>query len=223
MAARWQTAGVDRLTRRLIDIERDGATTIVRSVHTTAIGIEVLHKASYTALADGAIAVSETVELPDTLGDLPRVGTVLEVVAGPETLRWFGTGPHETYPDRKRGGLVGTWSSTVTDQSVPYIRPQENGGHADVRWLELVADGGAGLRIELDQPRQVSVSHVRTADLAAATHDIDVVPVAETIIHLDAAHRGLGTASCGPDTLPEYRLGTGTYRWSWTLRDLPRP
>ena len=79
---------------------------------------------------------------------------------------------------------------------------------------------GAGLRIELDEPRQVSVTHLRAADLAAATHDIDVVPVAETVIHLDAAHRGLGTASCGPDTLPEYRLGAGTYRWAWTLRDL---
>ena len=46
-------------------------------------------------------------------------------------------------------------------------------------------------------------------------------PVAETVIHLDAAHRGLGTASCGPDTLPEYRLATGRHRWAWTLRDLP--
>ena len=89
----------------------------------------------------------------------------------------------------------------MTDQYVPYIRPQENGGHADVRWLELDGPPGA-LRIELDEPRQVSVTHLRAADLAAATHDIDVVPVAETIVHLDAAHRGLGTASCGPDTLP---------------------
>ena len=32
------------------------------------------------------------------------IGTVLEVVPGPESLRWFGTGPHETYPDRKRAG-----------------------------------------------------------------------------------------------------------------------
>ena len=43
---------------------------------------------------------------------------------------------------------------------------------------------------------------------------------AETIVHLDAAHRGLGTASCGPDTLPEYVLGPGAYRWAWTLRDI---
>jgi len=148
---------------------------------------------------------------------LPRIGTVLEAIGDLETLEWFGTGPHETYPDRKRSGLVGRWTSGVTDQLVPYIRPQENGGHADVRWLLLSDASGAGLRIDLDRPRQVSVSHVRAADLASATHDIDVVPLAETIVILDAAHRGLGTASCGPDTLPEYRIAPGTYRWSWTI------
>jgi beta-galactosidase len=220
MAPRWSTLGVDRLERRLVGIDRVGASTVVRSEFVTADGTVVPHEAAYTCLADGGIAVEETATLPDELTDLARVGTVLEVVSGPEELRWFGSGPHETYPDRKRGGLVGTWRSTVTDQYVPYIRPQENGGHSDVRWLELTDAGGAGLRIELDEPRQVSVTHLRGAELAAATHDIDVVPVAETVIHIDAAHRGLGTASCGPDTLPEYRLDGGTYRWAWTLRDL---
>ncbi len=222
MAARWLEAGVDRLERRLTGIERTGATTIVRTVYTTAAGIEIPHEAAYTPLADGAIAVSESVDLPPGLIDLPRIGTVLEVVAGPETLRWFGTGPVETYPDRKRGGLVGTWTSTVAEQAVPYVRPQENGGHADVRWLEIGGADGSGLRIDLDQPRQVSVTHQRAADLAAATHDIDVVSVPETIVHLDAVHHGLGTASCGPDTLPEYCLVAGTHRWAWTLRDLSR-
>jgi beta-galactosidase len=222
MAARWAEAGVHRLERRLLGIERLGATTIVRSEYTTTTGLAIAHEANYTPLTDGSIEVGEVVELPDELTDLARVGTVLELVPGHEALRWFGSGPHETYPDRKRGGLVGLWESTVADQYVPYIRPQENGGHADVRWFELADDAGAGLRIELDAPRQVSVTHLRAADLAAADHDIDVVPVAETIVHLDAAHRGLGTASCGPDTLPEYRLETGTYRWAWTMRDLTR-
>jgi beta-galactosidase len=106
----------------------------------------------------------------------------------------------------------------VTDQYVPYIRPQENGGHADVRWIELRDDLGRGLRITLDAPRQVSATHFRASDLATATHDVELAPRAETIVQLDAAHRGLGTASCGPDTLPEYLLGPGTYRWSWSLQ-----
>ena len=224
MAARWAEAGVDRLERRLVGIERRGPATVVRSVFTTAAGIEVPHEATYTPLSSGGLSVVETVELPDALDDLPRVGTVLELRPGHETLRWFGSGPHETYPDRKRGGLIGTWDSTVSDQYVPYIRPQENGGHADVRWLEVTRapNESTGIRIELDEPRQVSVTHLRAADLAAATHDIDVVPVAETVVHLDAAHRGLGTASCGPDTLPEYRLAPGTYRWRWALRGVRR-
>ena len=223
MAARWREWGVDRLERRPGTVERAGATTTVRDTYVGNRGAIVIpHEATYTALADGGIAVTESVDIPDELDDLGRIGTVLEVVPGPESLRWFGTGPHETYPDRKRAGLVGRWSSTVTDQYVPYIRPQENGGHADVRWLELGEAGpGRGLRIDLGAPSQVSVTHHRAADLAAATHDVDLPSVAETVIHLDAAHRGLGTASCGPDTLPEYRIAPGRHQWSWTLRDIP--
>jgi beta-galactosidase len=31
------------------------------------------------------------------------------------------------------------------------------------------------------------------------------------------AHRGLGTASCGPDVLPQYRLSAGRYRFAYRL------
>jgi beta-galactosidase len=161
--------------------------------------------------------VQESATIPDELTDLARVGTVLEVVRGLEILEWFGSGPHETYPDRKRGGLIGRWRSTVAEQFVPYARPQENGGHADVRWLELTGAGGRGLRVELERPLQASVTHHRAADLAAATHLVELAARPETIVHLDGAHRGLGTASCGPDTLPEYLVGPGTYRWTWTI------
>ena len=108
----------------------------------------------------------------------------------------------------------------MSDQLVPYVRPQENGGHADVRWLELRDGSGAGVRITLDLPRQVSVSHARPRDLDAARHDVEVEPVPEVIVHLDAAHRGLGTASCGPDTIDRYKLRPGVYRWSWTLEPI---
>jgi beta-galactosidase len=69
----------------------------------------------------------------------------------------------------------------------------------------------------MDPPAQVSVTHLRAIDLATATHVGELVPVPETIVHIDAAHRGLGTASCGPDTLPEYRIEPGTFRWTWRL------
>jgi beta-galactosidase len=108
----------------------------------------------------------------------------------------------------------------VTDEYVPYIRPQENGGHSFVRWLELSDGAGRGFRLTTDEPRQVSATHFRAADLASATHDVELTPRPETVIHLDVAHRGLGTASCGPDTLPQYLVGPGTYNWSWTITPL---
>ncbi|HSS36524.1 MAG TPA: glycoside hydrolase family 2 TIM barrel-domain containing protein, partial [Patescibacteria group bacterium] len=213
----WLAHGLDRFARRLVAIERDGSTTVVRSTYEGPGGVAVRHEQRLHRLPGGGIAVDELAEVPAELADLPRVGTVFEVVPGLETVEWFGTGPHETYPDRRRGGLVGRWRSTVTDQTVPYIRPQENGGHADVRWLELTGADGRGLRIVADRPRQLSATHLRAADLAAATHVGELRPRPETVVQLDAAHRGLGTASCGPDTLPEYLVGPGTYRWSWML------
>ena len=100
----------------------------------------------------------------------------------------------------------------------PYLRPQESGGRHGVRGFSLLsADAGGGLAVRLDLPRQVSVTRHRAVDLAAATHHDELVPRPRCVVHLDAAHRGLGTASCGPDTLPRYRLGAGTYRWSWSL------
>ncbi len=219
VAARWAEWGIDRLERHLLSIDRGGPATVVLSELRTGAGIPIPHEARYTALEAGGVRVEESVVIPDVLRDLPRVGTVLETVAGLESVEWFGSGPHETYPDRKRGGLIGRWRSSVAEQYVPYIRPQENGGHADVRWLRLSDSSGRGLRLSLDRPGQVSATHFRAADLAAATHDVELEPRPETIVHLDAAHRGLGTASCGPDTLPEYLVGPGAYHWSWTLTD----
>ena len=125
-------------------------------------------------------------------------------------------------PDRRRSGLVGRWTTTVTDAATPYVRPQECGGRAGVRWLSLGDPYGSdGVLLVLDRPLQVSATHFRAEDLETATHDVDLVARAETIVHLDVAHRGLGTASCGPDTLDAYIVGPGTYHWSWTLLDLP--
>ena len=229
MAGRWAAWGIDRLERVVVGIERaDGATT-VRTEAATGSGFIVAHEQRLTCLVGGGVLVEETAVIPDGLDDLARVGTVVETVPGLEQLEWFGLGPHETYPDRARSGLVGRWQSTVTDQHVPYIRPQERGGHAGVRWLRLAgagpgagsgSDAAAGLRIVLDRPRQVSVTHHRAADLDAATHDGELVARAETIVHLDAAHRGLGSASCGPDTLPGYLVRPGTHRWAWALLPL---
>ncbi|MFM8843909.1 MAG: glycoside hydrolase family 2, partial [Actinomycetota bacterium] len=131
-------------------------------------------------------------------------------------LSYFGTGPSETAPDR-RIGKVHRWNSTVSEQYVPYIKPQENGGHVGVRWFTFTNNTNRGLYFQLDKPRMVTFTPMRSVDLADATHNVFVKPSGNTVVTIDAIHRGVGTASCGPDTLAKYRIKPGTYKWSWTV------
>jgi beta-galactosidase len=220
LAALWREWGIDSLTRSAVSVSREAGGVLVVAEERTSAGIVVGHRQRLRALDGGGVLVEEMVGVPDELADLARVGLVMEAVPGLESVEWFGTGPVETYPDRRRGGLVGRWRSSVTEQFVPYIRPQENGGHAGVRWLALSDGAGRGFRLAADRPTQMSATHHRAQALAAARHDVELVPSPEAIVHLDVAHRGLGTASCGPDTLPEYLVGPGTYEWSWAILPL---
>ena len=220
LAAQWLDWGVDRLARGAVNVRREAGSIVVTAEERTAAGIVVGHEQRFQAATGGGVLVEETVRIPEELADLARVGIVLETVPGLEQIEWFGRGPVETYPDRRRAGAVARWRSTAAEQYVPYVRPQENGGRNAVRWLELSDGRERGFRLAADRPCQVCATHHRAVDLASATHDVELTSRRETIVHLDVAHRGLGTASCGPDTLPEYRVGPGTYKWSWLIAPL---
>ncbi|MFF7837407.1 glycoside hydrolase family 2 TIM barrel-domain containing protein [Streptomyces ossamyceticus] len=218
MAERWRAWGLDRPTRETVSVEREGPVVRVRSRLLTGAGA-VEHEQTFTALVDGRILVEETAVLPEELTDVARVGTVLETTGGFDRLAWYGQGPWESYPDRAVGAPVGHHSAAVDDLFTPYLRPQESGGRHGVRHFTL-SGAGHELSVRLDGPRQVSVNRYRAQDLAAVAHHDELVPRPGCVVHIDAAHRGLGTASCGPDTSPSYLVPPGVHRWSWTLRAL---
>jgi len=219
-ARAWRRWGADELERHLVGIERDGELAVVSTEWRTGDGTVVPQVQRITTRLDGTVVVEEQVTIPERFHDLPRIGTVLELVPGLDTVTWYGRGPYETYPDRCRAGWIGRHSHSVEETAFPYLRPQETGGRADVRWFTVTDVDGQGLRIDLDQPRQVSVTRFRAHDLAAATHHEELVPRAEAVVHLDAAHRGLGTASCGPDTAARHLVRPGVHRWAWSLRSV---
>jgi beta-galactosidase len=169
--------------------------------------------------ADGRVVIDEEVTLPAALDDPPRLGVVTELAAGFEDLAWFGRGPHESYPDRCAGAPVGRWRSRVTDQYVPYLHPQEHGHHTDTRWVRL-DDGVTSLTVRGEGSTATfgfSARHHFDADLDAAAEPADLVARATTELHVDHRMRGLGTASCGPDTLAAYRIPAGVHRWTWSF------
>ena len=102
----------------------------------------------------------------------------------------------------------------------PYLVPQEFGLRTDTRWLECEDPySGQILRVDVLQPvaLHVSATNYRSEDLFESANEADLRPRDELVVHLDVAHRGLGTASCGPDVRPEYRLAAGDYSFSYRL------
>jgi beta-galactosidase len=175
------------------------------------------HVHRYTLLPSGELEVENVVKIGNGITDVPRVGVSLTLAAGLENLEWFGRGPWENYSDRKASAMVGRYQSTVSDQYVPYIMPQEHGHKTDVRWLSLTNVRGRGLKVIGHPTLEFSASHFSDGDLFHARHTIDLKPRPEVILNLDAAHRGLGTASCGPDTLEQYRVLAPEYRFTYRL------
>jgi len=211
----WNEWGLAQLTRSKVKIKHEKKFSTITSEWKTGSGISVKHLQK-VQLVSGGLTITETVTIPSSLHDVPRIGTTFDLVGDLQEFTYFGAGPHETYPDRKIAP-IDKYLSTVADQYIPYVVPQESGGHADVRWFELSKVGGPRLLFVMNKPRQVSVLPYTASQLAAATHDVELRPSGNTTITIDAIHRGIGTASCGPDTLPQYLIKPGTYTYSWSL------
>jgi beta-galactosidase len=221
-AKRWREIGLDSLaiTKTSVRGARRSDGSVAISVNQeTSVGIS--HRHVYRLAATGEVDVENVFRLPKELVDLPRLGVSLRVGAAFDALRWFGPGPHESYSDRKTGALLGLHEGRVADEYVPYILPQEHGHHVDVRWLELRDEKKRGLRIEAagDPARiEFSASHFTEEDLTVATHTNELEPRDEVILDLDCFQRGLGTGSCGPDTLPAYLSKAGPHRLFFGVR-----
>jgi beta-galactosidase len=192
---RWRRAGIDRR----------GADDLVEHRHRIERD-------------DGSMVHHHEVVVPDGLVDLARIGITFELGRGFDRVRWYGRGPLENYPDRNRGAVLGVWDTEVDEP--PYLVPQEFGLRTDCRWFEFVdPTTNRVVRLEPLEPSTLHVSATRFGvdDLYAAAHETDLRPRRTLVVHADVAHRGLGTASCGPDVLDRYRIGPGTHRFSYRL------
>jgi beta-galactosidase len=223
LLAMWRKIGLDRLQLRLDTMEvvkKAGRMVGLRTIH-SATGRDqwndFCHEQMFEFLADGELRVTNHFQIGEQSLELPRVGVVWTLPPGLEQVRWFGLGPWENYSDRKASATVGLYESSVDEMHVPYIMPQENGNHDEVRWVEIHR-GRSGLRFSGEPLLNFSASHYTADDLYAARHTIDLKPRPETILSLDFAQRGLGTASCGPDALPQYRLNKSRYSFAYRVR-----
>ncbi len=226
---RWvDTLGLDRADwvhapSRVRRSGEDVITTTSGELRPAGEGPAVAVRHRTVARPDGWTRLDVVLTVPKDLADLPRVGLELELPGTWEHLEWLGDGPHESYPDRDASLRQGRWTSTVADQYVDFVVPQEHGRHSGLGWV-AVRDADCGLLVvAATDGLSFTARHHADADLWAATHTDDLAPLegaSRTWLYLDAAHRGLGTAACGPDVLDRYKVGTGRFTISAWCRDL---
>jgi beta-galactosidase len=224
----WSAVGLNRLAHETerVHIEHPLPQVVRIVVHTSVRAKEgsaiFKHQHTYTIYGTGDIVIDNQVQCGDNLPPLPRIGLTMSLPGDFETFAWFGRGPHENYIDRNAGAAVGLYSSSVDEQYVPYILPQENGNKTDVRWLTLTNEAGIGL-LAVGMPlMEASVSHYTAEDLSQAFHTNELIRQKEVTLNLDHKQCGLGGASCGPGTLPQYLIEPGHFSFSFRLRPLAK-
>ena len=231
----FMEAGLTRLEYhpRSLSLEKgEGFAAVSASVRITGAksgGFE--HSARWTLRADGTMEVENEMVPFGRVPSLPRVGTFMRLDGALENMAYFGRGPWENYVDRCSGCDVGLWRSTVADQYVDYIRPQDCGGKTGVRWVEFTdpADG-RGVRFEAcGEPFMMQALHFTHDDLDQSRHRPGeprrwnpLVPRSEVCLSLDCRQTGLGCNSCGPIPLPQYRFPVERTAWSYRVRPAGR-
>ncbi len=208
---KWKEAGLNRLKAEPVDVSvsfsDDGIK--VDTVHALKFGRKKKYtlSLSYNVTALSAVEVSaKIVPEADALIDAPRYGLTIELNRALDYVTYYGRGEAENMPDFKAQAPVGIYSAKVEDMREKYVYPQESGMHCDTKWLRLADGSGASLTFYAESSFNFSVKHFTQEALDEAKHEEDLKDMNITYLTLDAATRGIGSSSCGPDTRAEYRL-----------------
>ena len=209
---KWRDEGYDRLNTKVyaVNIENRDEKHITICTEFSLGGYinkPVLHgKAYWTVYGSGDIILETQVEVREGIPFLPRFGLQLVMPEGNERVEYFGYGPHESYIDKHRSTWKSRFESTVSGMHEDYLMPQENGSHYSTEWAAVTDLQGMCLLFAGMEDFSFNVSHFTPEDLTKAMHPHELVKRGETIVNIDYMNSGVGSNSCGPELLPQYRL-----------------
>ncbi len=220
----WLEAGLDDLKTIKLKVSCGGKGEPNVVITRTLVGknpkMPVRFVQKITAKRSGSFVFEQDYFLPEKFPTMPRIGVSAELQPGFEQIEYFGRGPWENYSDRNRSAQISLYQTTVTNMyEDTYIVPQENGNRSCVEELTL-SNGTSSVYISSKRAFEFSASHYSTDDLFAARHQCELKKHKETFLYLDLAQRGLGTGSCGPQTLPQYALDEKEYHFTFELKIL---
>ena len=166
--------------------------------------------------AAGKINADIAVTKDDEFPDLPRFGVRMFLDKKLSAVRYFGMGPQESYCDKHQAASHGLYRADVGDLHEDYIRPQENGSHYDCEYVEL-NNSRYGIVASAEKAFSFNASYYTQEELEKKTHNYELTESDSVVFCVDYALNGIGSNSCGPVVLEQYRFDDVLFRFQFTL------
>ena len=166
--------------------------------------------------AAGKIDADIEVTKDDEFPDLPRFGVRMFLDKKLSAARYFGMGPQESYCDKHQAASHGLYHANVDDLHEDYIRPQENGSHYDCEYVEL-NNSRYGIVVSAENAFSFNASYYTQEELEKKTHNYELTESDSVVFCVDYALNGIGSNSCGPVVLDQYRFDDVLFRFQFTL------
>ena len=176
------------------------------------LDVTITWKIEAAGKIDADIAVTKDDEFPD----LPRFGVRMFLDKKLSAARYFGMGPQESYCDKHQAASHGLYQANVDDLHENYIRPQENGSHYDCEYVEL-NNSRYGIVVSAENAFSFNASYYTQEELEKKTHNYELIESDSVVFCVDYALNGIGSNSCGPVVLDQYRFDDVLFRFQFTL------
>ena len=176
------------------------------------LDVTITWKIEAAGKIDADIAVTKDDEFPD----LPRFGVRMFLDKKLSAVRYFGMGPQESYCDKHQAASHGLYRADVGDLHEDYIRPQENGSHYDCEYVEL-NNSRYGMAAFSESTFSFNASYYTQEELEKKTHNYELIESDSVVFCVDYALNGIGSNSCGPVVLDQYRFDDVLFRFQFTL------
>ncbi len=218
----WELAGYHRPTVKVYGVqvsrlENGGAcVTCQLSIAALTVSPFLRVEAQWAIDAQGRIDASLDCRRDGRFPWLPRFGVRLFLPRDFASVEYFGYGPYESYQDKHQASHLGVYAQAVDAMHEDYLKPQENSSHWGCRYVTLT-DGAYSLTASSETPFSMNISPYTQEELAEKKHNYELTKCGQTVFCLDYKMSGVGSNSCGPELLPQYRLEEEEFAFRFTL------
>jgi len=217
----WEEAGYDRPLVKVYETNASLKDSVVKiDFH---VGLAAIYrqkildiKGTWEIDVDGCIVAKMQCKKDMELPFLPRFGLRLFMPRVFDDISYFGYGEYESYVDKRRASYRGLFNSNVADMHEDYIKPQENGSHYGCDFVS-VSSKGLTLKAVSSDKFSFNASPYTQEELGTKKHNFELNECGDTVLCLDYKQSGIGSNSCGPELLEEYRFNEENFTFELAL------